>query len=59
MKLSISVAYSIWLHFDTKSKLINIQSQVLHHFFAGMQNVWKDPVSFCKSGQILIFIRIQ
>ena len=25
-------SYSIWLQFDTKSKLVTIRSQVLHHF---------------------------
>ena len=25
-------SYSIWLHVDTKSKLISVRSQVLHHF---------------------------
>ena len=28
-------SYSIWLHFNTKSKLISIRSQVLHHFVCG------------------------
>ena len=49
-------SYSIWLHFGTKSKLISIRSQVLHHFVC-----WKcvEKVPFLKSGHIYIYTCIQ
>ena len=39
----------IWLHFDTKSKLISIRSQVLHHFVRWYVKC-VEKVPFRKSG---------
>ena len=43
--------YSIWLHFDTNSKLISVRSQVLHHFVCWYVKC-VEKVPFRKSGHI-------
>ena len=53
-------SYSIWLHIDTKSKLISIRSQVLHHFVCYYVKC-VEKVPFRKSGHnyhaIIVVIR--
>ena len=44
--------YSIWLQFDTNSKLISVRSQVLHHFVCWYVKC-VEKVPFRKSGHIL------
>ena len=50
-------SYSIWLHFDTKRKLISIGIQVLYHFvYWHVKCVEKVP--FRKSGHIYLFLNL-